>query len=133
MNSAGAPGSLLQATGVTAILAGAAGSVVLLFRASHRRPPLLMAIFVIWVLAPFLGLLLADARSKHWPVRVRTTLYIMMLVTALASLTVYADDALHPRRAQAAFVYVAMPPASCLLSAAALAIAALRRHTRSAR
>jgi hypothetical protein len=116
---------LLRTTGLIAVLAGAGGSLGLLFHASHRRPPLLMAIFVIWVLSPFMGLILTDRFSKKWSVLTRATLYCMMLVVALGSLVIYGHDAVRPRLAQAAFVYVIVPPASCLLIASALAITAL--------
>jgi hypothetical protein len=108
---------LLRAATLIAVVCGAAGSIAFLFHASQRRPPLLMAIFVIWVLSPFMALLLADTVSKRWSVVTRVALYSVMLILALGSLAIYEDDALRPRRAQAAFVYVAVPPASWLLFA----------------
>ena len=55
-----------------------------------------------------------------------------MLVIALGSLAIYADDARGHRRPQAAFVYVAVPPASWLLLGVVVPIAAVmaRRRTR---
>ena len=108
---------LLRVAALLAVVCGAAGSIALLFHARQRRPPLLMAIFVIWVLSPFMALLLADTVSKRWPVVTRVAHYIVMLILAMGSLAIYGDDALRPRRAQAAFVYVAVPPASWLLFA----------------
>ena len=49
----------------------------------------------------------------------------MMLVVTLGSLAIYGDDALGHRRAQAAFVYVVVPPASWLLISMVVPIAAL--------
>jgi K+-transporting ATPase A subunit len=124
-------GSLLRTTALIAIGVSAAASLGLMFHASDRRPPLLMAIFVVWILAPFVSLVLADKFSPRWSVLTRTTLYSLMLVVALGSLAAYGYDAVRPRHAQAAFVYVMIPPVSCLLIATALAIAALissRRH-----
>ena len=59
-------------------------------------------------------------------------LYVVMLVIALGSLAIYADDARGHRRPQAAFVYVAVPPASWLLLGVVVPIAAVmaRRRTR---
>jgi len=108
-----------------ALLLAAAGSLGLLFHASHSRPPLLMAIFVVWVSSPFVGLFLADAFSRKWSALTRSTLRSMMLIVAIGSLAVYAHDAVWPRQAQAAFVYVMVPPVSWLLTAAALAMTAL--------
>lgn len=115
----------LRAAALIALLAGAVGSVGLMLRAGQRTPRFLLVLFLIWVLAPFMALAWATAVSKRWSVLTRVTLYGVMLVVALGSLAVYGDDALGHRRAQAAFVYVVVPPASCLLTAIVLPIAAL--------
>jgi hypothetical protein len=104
-------------------LASAAGSLGFLFHASRSRPPLLMLIFVVWVVTPFAGLMAADSRSSGWPMAARVTLYRLMLLVGLGSLALYGQDALWPRRTQAAFLYLIVPPVSCILIAAALAIA----------
>ena len=106
------------------MLAGVAGSLGLMIRAGQRTPRFLLVLFVIWVLSPFVALVLADVVSKRWSVLTRATLYSVMLVVTLGSLAIYGDDALRPRRAQAAFVYVAVPPASWLLIAIVVLIAA---------
>ena len=116
---------LLRAAGLIAALAGAGVSIGLLLRAGQRTPRLLLVIMAIWVLSPFMVLLLAHVVSKRWSVLTRATLHGLMLVVTIGSLAIYADDALKPRKAQAAFVFVAVPPASCLLVAIALPIAAL--------
>jgi ACR3 family arsenite efflux pump ArsB len=114
-----------RAAALIAMLAGAAGSIVLLFHASQRRPPLLMIIFVIWVLSPYVALIFANALSGRWSVPTRALLYGVMLVVAPCSLAIYGDDALRPRRAQAAFVYVVVPRASLLLIALVVPTAVL--------
>jgi hypothetical protein len=50
---------------ITAVL-GTASAHALLFHASQRRPPLLMALFVVWVLLPFEVLLGMDRFSRRW-------------------------------------------------------------------
>ena len=114
----------LRAAALIAVLAGAGGSLGLLLRAGQRSPRLLLVLFVIWVLSPFMALVLAHVFSKRWSVLTRATLYSVMLVVTLGSLAIYGDDALGHRRAQAAFVYVAVPPASWLLIAIVVPIAA---------
>jgi hypothetical protein len=95
-----------------------------MFRAGH--PPLfLVVLFTGWVLSPFVALVLADIASKRWSALTRAALYGVMLVLAVGSLAIYGDDALRPRRAQAAFVFVVVPPASWLLIATVVPIAAL--------
>jgi ACR3 family arsenite efflux pump ArsB len=109
-----------------AVAIGAVGSLALMFRSIHRNPSrLLILIFVLWVLAPFAALAFADMMSARWPRRVRATLYIVMLLVALASSAVYVADAIWPRKAQAAYVYVAFPPVSLLFSAIVLSAAGL--------
>ena len=72
-----------------------------------------------------MALVWANLVSKRWPVLTRATLYSLMLVLTLASLAAYGVDALRPPKAQAAFVFVVVPPASWLLIAIVVTIAAL--------
>jgi len=123
----------LRPAALVAALAGVAGSLGLLFHASRSRPPLLMVLFVIWVSSPFLAAVIASVDSKRWSVLTQATLYVAMLVIALASLAVYGNDALRPRRAQAAFVYIVVPLVSWLLIAIVLPIAAIISGRRSRR
>ena len=124
---------LLRATALSAVVTGAAGSIGLLFHASRHPPLILMVLFVIWVLAPFAALVLAEAVSKRWSVFARTALYSVMLVVTLVSLAVYGDDALGHRWAKAAVVYVIVPPASLLLIAIVVPLAAFLSGRRSLR
>ena len=79
----GSPG-LLRTVALIAVVAGAAGSIGLMLRAGH--PPLLLRVlFAIWVLSPFVALLVADKVSKRWSVIIRATLHSVMLVLALSS------------------------------------------------
>ena len=122
----------LRAAALIAMAAGAVGSLGFMLRAGQSTPRFLLIIFVFWVLSPFMALVLADAVSKRWSVLTRATLYSVMLVLALGSLAIYGDDALRPRRAHAAAVFVVVPPASWLCMAIVVPIAALisRRASR---
>ena len=93
-----------------------------------------MALFVIWVLSPFIALVATHVVSKRWSILARAACYCMMIVLPLASLAIYGNDALRPRKAQAAFVYVIVPPASGLLIAIIVPVAAFLsgRRTRTA-
>ena len=115
-----------------AVLVGAGGSLALMFHAGQRTPRLLLVLFTFWVLAPFVTLVLAYVVANRWSVLTRATLYSVMLVVTLGSLAIYGHDAWRPRKVQAAFVYVAVPPVSWLLIVIVLAAAALisRRLTR---
>jgi hypothetical protein len=106
-----------------AVLAGAAGSIGLMLRAGH--PPLfLRVLFAIWVLAPFMALLLADAFSTRWSVVTRAALHSVMLFVALSSVAIYAYVVVRPPRSTPAFVWVVVPVASCLLMAIVIPVAA---------
>ena len=116
---------LLHAVAVTAVVAGAAGSVGLILRVGHRNPSrVLLVLFVIWDLSPFVVLLLADMVAKRWSVITRATLHIVMLVLALSSLALYGDVFLRPR-AQPAFMFLVVPLGSWLLMTIVVPIAAL--------
>ena len=114
-----------------AALVGAAGSVGFLLRAGQRTSRLLLVIMLLWVLAPFAALALADLASKRWTSIIRATLSSVMLVVTLGSLAIYVDDALRRRRAQAAFVFVVVPLASWVLMAIAIPVAALISRPRA--
>jgi len=123
----------LRAAALIAVLAGAAGSLAFLLNAGRRTPRFLLVIFVFWVLSPFVVLVWAHVVSTRWSAVTRATLYTVMLVLTVGSLAIYANDAVRPRRAQAAFVYVLVPPVSWLLIAIAVPTAALISRTRSRR
>jgi hypothetical protein len=123
--------SPLRRAALIAVVAGAVGSAGFLLRAGQRTSWLLLVIMLLWVLAPFVGLVVAEVVSKRWPVPVRTTLYCLSLVVTLGSLAIYANDALRPRKAQAAFVFVAVPLVLWIVIAVAVPIAALVSRRRS--
>jgi hypothetical protein len=128
--------SFLTWLSMITVLVGSVGSVgLLLHHGRHNPSRLLMILFTLWVLAPFVILAAANAFSKRWTVLVRATLHSLTLGITLASLAIYAKVAMDPPRAQGAFVFVAIPPVTCLLIAIVVAIAAQisRRGTRTPR
>src|ERR1700694_4715124 len=75
---------LLRAVARIAVVAGAVGSVGSMLWVGHRNPSrVLLALFVIWDLSPFVALVLADIVSKRWSVLTRATLYGLMLILTL--------------------------------------------------
>ena len=120
----GFPG-LLHAVALTAVVAGAGGSAGLMLWVGHRNPSrVLLVLFLIWDLSPFVALLLADMVSKRWSVITRATLHIVMLVLTLSSLALYGDVVLRPRP-QPAFMFLVVPLGSWLLMTIVVPIAAL--------
>ena len=128
--------ALLRAVALIAVVAGAVGSVGLILWVGRGNPSrVLLGLFVIWDLSPFIGLLLAEMVSKRWSVITRATLHIVMLVVALSSLALYGDVVLRPRP-QPAFMFLVVPLGSWLLMTIVVPIAALisaRRSRRGAR
>ena len=116
---------LLHGVALTAVVVGAIGSVGLMIWVGHRNPSrLLLALFVIWDLSPFVALVLADMVSQRWSVITRATLYGVMLILALGSLALYSDVVLRPRP-QPAFRFLVVPLGSWLLMTIVVPTAAL--------
>ena len=116
---------LLRTTALIAVLVGATGTVVLFFRASEHTPPLLVVLFMIWLLSPFVILGWANVISKRWSVLTQAALYCVTLVIALASLAIYGNVIVITRHgAPKAAPFVVVAPASFLLTAIVVSIAA---------
>ena len=122
----------LRTTALTAIVAGGASSIYFMLRVGHAQM-LLNALFAIWVLAPFVAAVLADAVSTATSPSTRTTLYALMLILAVVSPAVYGTVALGPPRPQPAFWFLMVPFASCLLLAVAVPLARVLSDGRSHR
>jgi hypothetical protein len=121
----------LRTVALLAVMAGAVSSVGLMLRVGYRNPSrLLIALFLVWDLSPFVVLVLADMFSKRWPAITRTTLHAVMIVIALGSVALYGDVVLRPRP-QPAAMFLIVPVASGLLILVVLPIAALISRRRS--
>jgi hypothetical protein len=117
---------LLRRAAVIAVLAGAAGSLGLMFRAGRRQNSrILLVLFAIWVLSPFIALVRANVVSKRWSNLTRATLYSVMLVLTLGSLAIYGDVAFGYATAKVGFVFLVVPLASWMLIAIVVPMAAL--------
>ena len=119
----------LRAAGRIGAPVGAAGSVGLtLYAGRHNDSRILMALFAMWVLVPFIGLAAAAMLSKRWSDRSRAALDVVTLVLTVSSLAIYALVALGPPRTKIAFVFVVVPPTSLLFLAMVVAIIELKRE-----
>ncbi len=110
----------LRAVALAAVLAGGAGSVGLtLYAGRHTAAPILLPLFALWVLSPFVMVLVLHAAAARWSVPTRVTLYSVMLFLAVVSLAIYAGvtaGASTPKTQ----VFVALPPVSWLFIAIAV-------------
>lgn len=106
------------------VLVGAMGSLGLMLHAGRNNPSvLLILLFVIWVLSPFLALLVANVISKRWSAYSRSILYWLMLVLTIGSLVSYSG-VLSPPGTKPAFVFLVVPLISWLLMVLVIPIAA---------
>ena len=121
---------LVAPAGTIAIVVGAVGSVALFLRASQRKgpTPLLIVLFVIWVLSPYVLLVVARLFAKRWPPSSRAWIHLAAVVVAALSLVAYSVTALGPSEPKTQ-VFVLVAPVSWLLVAIAVGIAAVRRAT----
>ena len=116
-----------------AAVVGGAGSVMFLLQAGRRNSALilLVTLFSIWVLSPFLVLMWAILKSERFTETVRSTLYGLTNALALVSLAIYSRVIdLKPAGSPNTFLFVAVPPLSWILIAIAMSIAALRSRKR---
>jgi hypothetical protein len=119
-----ASSSGLRTAARVALVAGAAGSVLLMMRAGARqRSLLLMFLFTVWVLSPFIALAVANVRSSGWQPATRTAAYGAMLGVSFISLSVYALHALIPGL-KSGFIYLVVPGACWVLIGMAFATTA---------
>jgi hypothetical protein len=127
----------MRAAALIALVAGAVGSVAFLLRAGSRNSslPLLVVLFTIWVLAPFVVLAWAVVVSTRWSAVTQTTLYCVALAVTLGSLACYGGLVKKPEGSPNVFMFVAIPPASVLLMTFVpiVALVARRRRGVSAR
>ena len=115
--------SHIRTMAVVVVLAGAGISLGLMLHAGrNNKSVLLILLFVVWVLSPFIALLVANVVSKRWSVLTRVTLYSLMLILTLGSLVSYSGT-LSPPGTKPAFVFLVVPLISWLLLAIVIPIA----------
>jgi hypothetical protein len=126
---------LLRAVALIAAAAAGCASVALLLRAGPRQKShLLIVLFTIWVLSPFMALLWANVVSRRWSDVTRAVLYGVTLVVALGSLAIYGDVVdVRPAGSPNAFFFVIVPPVSWLFMTIAVSMATFVSRRRSRR
>lgn len=116
----------LGAIARVALVVGAVTSLCLVLYAGRtNRHVWLTVLFVIYVLAPFAALIWAARFANRWPLPSRAILYWVILIVTLASVALYGNDAMHPRSAQRAFVFVIVPAGTWVVGAIGFLIAAV--------
>jgi hypothetical protein len=117
----------VRVVALVAVVVGATGSIGLMLYVGRRNPSsILLVLFAIWVLSPFVGLALAASGSARWLVAARERVHVVMPVVALGSLAIYGVVACGPPRPRPAAAFLVVPLASWVFIAATLGMAALR-------
>jgi hypothetical protein len=97
------------------LLAGAVGSLTFMFNAGRNQSStLLITLFSIWVVSPFITLMVANGISRGWPDRPRVLLYTFALILTFVSLLMYSG-AWSPSGTKAAFMFLVVPFVSWLV------------------
>ena len=113
----------LRAGALIVVVAGAVGSVGLtLYAGRHNPSRLLVALFAIWVLSPFLAVTIASRRSSDFA---RGLLYGVSPILTVGSLAMYWHPAWRPAGSGPAFVFLVVPLVSWLLLTIVMVISAL--------
>ncbi len=83
--------NLLKAMAFAIMFCSAIGSVYFVVDAGRNNNSILLkALFVIWVLLPFLSLIVLSRISANWSFNIRSVLYWLMLVITIGSLLFYS-------------------------------------------
>lgn len=124
---------LLRTIAVVVVLAGAVGSLALtLYTGRNNKSFLLIVLFFIWILSPFLALLVANVFAKRWSDLFRMILYSLMIILPLGSLVAYSG-VLSPIGAKPAGVFLIVPLVSWLLIVIVILLAAIMARRLSGR
>jgi hypothetical protein len=99
---------------LAAVGLAAAVSFVMMLHVGGYRMNVLMLLFSVWDLSPFVALVVAGIVSKPWPDLMRVALGLVTTVIAAASPIVYVFVAVR-RPAQPAFAFLVVPLGSWVL------------------
>ncbi len=101
--------NLLRITAMIIMAIGAIGSLYIMFNASrNQKSILLIALFTVWVLSPFIGFFLTMKISNRWTTAARTSLYWLMIILTISSLIAYGG-AFNTPQTKNAFRFLVVP------------------------
>jgi len=101
--------NLLRITAMIIMAIGAIGSLYIMFNASrNQKSILLIALFTVWVLSPFIGFFLTMKISNRWTTAARTSLYWLMIILTIGSLIAYGG-AFNTPQTKNAFRFLVVP------------------------
>ncbi len=105
---------------ISSLAVGTLGALCSLYFTIHagrnNKSILLILLFAVWVLSPFVALVAANVVSNRWSIFARKMLYGLMLVLTVLSLAYYSGF-LSVAGTKTAFVFLIVPLISWLLIA----------------
>ena len=118
--------SLVRRVTFIVMLTGALGSLGLTLQAGRSNHSILLVmLFGIWVLSPFMGLAVAYILSNRWSGLTRNVLYLLATILTIVSLLIYGGI-WTPAGMKHAFVFLILPVLSWLLLAIIIPVTASR-------
>ncbi len=113
----------LRKAALTSLFVGIVGSLYFMFNVGHNQKSfILLGLFIVWILSPFTGLLIANKISNCWTIPARALLYFLIIVLTIGSLIAYSG-ALIPPGTKPAFIFLVVPLASWFFIVAVILIA----------
>jgi len=125
---------MLRSTALTTLAIGTAGSAAFMLYAGKRvgTPGLLIVLFTLWVVCPFVLLALAIVVSQRWADLTRTTLYRITPIVSAAALLIYGASALGAQRPKTSIFVMVAPLSALFIVIAILAAAVVARRSKAA-
>ncbi len=100
---------LVRSLALGVATAGALGSLAFTLQAGgHNVSVILVLLFSVWVLSPYILLIIFCVRSGNWSARARISLYVIMILMSLISLLFYGG-LIFFFGAKPAFVFLVIP------------------------
>jgi len=119
---------LLRTIAIILLVAGACLSLIFVLHAGRNNSSfILVGLFVIWVLSPFVALLAANMRFRNRPISSRRVIYILIIVISLLAPLCYSG-VLSPSGAKPAGVFLIIPFISWIAMAITILIITKKRR-----
>jgi len=107
--------NILRATALTTLFVGTIGSIYFMLNVgSNQKSIILIVLFTIWVMSPFVGLFFATRLTKRRTGNLNSRYYLTMIVLSIFSLTAYSGI-LTPTQTKPAFNFLVVPFLSWLI------------------
>jgi hypothetical protein len=124
-------GGLVAVSRVAAAIAvavGAAWSLGLMYWAGSRAPWVLLAMFLVWVVSPFVALAWAMVTSSRWRTVPPPVVHALALAVTAGSLATYTGLIAPPAHSPNAFIYIVVPGIAWVAMLLAWIVALATRH-----